>query len=306
MTDTSASENTRPLRPPPVQRFLRLPLRWKILWILITPFFCGGLSLLIYLVFPPPPVNILVLGTDGRASEGFLSRTDSIMIVGVKPSQLRLSLLSIPRDLFIEVPGYGSQRINTINLLAEQKERGTGPTLAMQAMSEDLDIRLQRYIRLDFNGFVQLVDAVGGLTIDVEHTIIDDQYPTENGGVEYVKFDIGVQQMDGNRALIYARTRHADDDYHRAARQQQVVTALLSKLVNPLRWPAAITALRSSVDTNLTIGDMFTLVVPALLNRGRYETLVIDRNYIKGTSEGHAVPDYQKLLPWLKERFVQK
>ena len=289
-----------------IQRFRQLPLRWKLLWILISPFLCSGILLLVYLVFPPAPINIVVLGTDGRASEGFLSRTDSIMLVGVKPSQLRLSLLSIPRDLFIEVPGFGSQRINTINLLAEQKQRGTGPVLVTESISKDFGIQLYRYVRLDFNGFVQLVDAVGGITVDVEHTIIDDQYPTENGGVEYVKFDIGVQQMDGKRALIYARTRHADDDYHRAARQQQVISALFAKLVNPVHWPAAVATLRSSVDTNLTLGDLFTLTVPALLNRGRYESLVIDRDYIKGSTEGHAVPNYEKLLPWLKDRFVQK
>lgn len=306
MTDTSTSEDTRPTRPTTVQRFRRLSRYWQLLWLLITPLFCCGISLLIYLVFPPQPVNILILGTDGRASEGFMSRTDSIMIIGVKPSQLRLSLFSIPRDIFIEVPGFGPQRINTINLLAEQNQRGTGAALVMEAISQDFGIRLDRYVRLDFNGFVQLVDAVGGITLDVEHTIIDDQYPTESGGVEYIKFDMGVQQMDGKRALIYARTRHADDDYHRAVRQQQLISALFAKLVNPLRWPAAIAALRSSVDTNLTIGDMFTLLVPALLNRGRYENLVIDRDYIKGSSEGHAVPDYEKLLPWLRDRFAQK
>lgn len=303
---TSSTEDTRPVRPTYWQRFFRQPRRWILLWFLLTPFFCCGVSLLIYLVFPPSAVNIVVLGTDGRANEGFLSRTDSMMLIGVKPSQLRLSLLSIPRDLFIEVPGFGSQRINTINLLAEQQKRGTGPNLVMETISQDFGVRLNRYVRVDFNGFVQLVDSVGGITIDVEHTIIDDQYPTENGGVEYVKFDMGVQQMDGKRALIYARTRHADDDYHRATRQQQVISALLAKLVNPLRWPSALAVLRSSVDTNLTVLDMYTIVVPALLNRGRYETLVVDRDYIKGSSEGHAVPNYEKLLPWIMERFAQK
>ena len=306
MTHAPSPDDTLPIRLTSTQRLLRLPLRWKFLWLLITPFFCSGVLLLVYLVFPPAPVNILVLGTDGRANEGFLSRTDSIMIAGVKPSQLRLSLLSIPRDLFIEVPGYGSQRINTINLLAEEKQRGAGPALVMEAISQDFDLSLERYVRLDFNGFVQLVDAVGGITVNVEHMIIDDQYPTENGGVEVVKFDIGVQHMDGKRALIYARTRHADDDYHRALRQQQVISALFAKVANPLRWPTALAVFRSSVDTNLTIGDLFTLTLPVLLNRGRYENLVIDRNYIKGTLEGHAVPDYEKLFPWLKDRFAQK
>src|SRR6266498_1593708 len=99
----NTAEDTRPNRLTYIRRYRALPLRWKLLWLLLAPFFCVGFSLLVYLVFPPPPVNILVLGTDGRASEGFLSRTDSIIIIGVKPSQLRLSLLSIPRDIFIEV-----------------------------------------------------------------------------------------------------------------------------------------------------------------------------------------------------------
>lgn len=302
----TTSPNTAMERPQLVswlQSLRKMPRRWWLLAFLISPFFCCGLSLLTYIVFPPSSLNILVLGTDGRASEGFLSRTDSIMLVGIKPSQLRLSLVSIPRDLFIEVPGFGSQRINTINLLAEQQQRGTGPNLATEAISQDFGVRLDRYVRLDFNGFVSLVDAVGGLTVDVEHTVVDDSYPTENGGTEYVKFDIGVQQMDGKRALIYARTRHGDDDYHRAERQQQVISALFAKLVNPLRWPAALAVIQSSIDTNLTLFDMYKVVVPALLNRGRYESLVINRDYIKGTAEGHAVPNYDLISPWLKERF---
>ncbi|MCA0452657.1 MAG: LCP family protein [Chloroflexi bacterium] len=277
--------------------------RWLVILLALffVPLFCCGTSLLIYLIIPPAPVNILVLGTDGRAGEGFFSRTDSMMVVGVKPSQLRLSLLSIPRDIFIEVPGYGSQRINTVNVLGEQAQAGSGPQLVMSAISQDFGIRLERYIRLDFNGFVKLVDAAGGLTIDVERTIIDDSYPTEDGGYQYIQFDAGVQQMDGERALIYARTRHGDDDYQRAARQQQVISALFGKLINPLRWPAALGVIQSSVDTNLTPWDMFTIVVPAALNRGRYEQLVVNRDYILGSPGGNAVPNYDLLNPWIQE-----
>jgi anionic cell wall polymer biosynthesis LytR-Cps2A-Psr (LCP) family protein len=103
--------------------------------------------------------------------------------------------------------------------------------------------------------------------------------------------------------LIYARTRHPDDDYHRAARQQQVLSALLAKLVNPANWTAALGVLRQSVDTNLTLWDMLTIAPPILLNRGRFEQLVIDRDYIKGTAQGNAIPDLQKILPWLNGRF---
>lgn len=286
-----------------MQRQRRRLLRWSLLALFVVPVFCCGTLVLTYLVFPPASLNVLVLGTDGRANEGYFSRTDSIIIVGVKPAQLRLSILSIPRDIFIEVPGYGSQRINTVNVLGEQQQVGGGPELLSRAIAQDFDIPVDRYLRLGFDGFVELVDAVGGVTIDVERTIIDDAYPTENGGVEYIKFEAGVQYMDGELALKYARTRHSDDDYSRAARQQQVMSAVFAKLVNPLRWPAALAVLQTSVDTNLSPLDMFTLMVPALLNRGRYDQLVINRDYILGSAAGNAVPNYQLLSPWLEDRF---
>ncbi len=301
--------NSAPTPPSPTTRVLlaRKSRRWTRRWILfallVVPLFCCGSTLLLYLIFPPSSLNILVLGTDARPGEGFLARTDSIILVGVKPAQLRLSMLSIPRDIFIDVPGYGSQRINTINFLGEQEKAGNGPFLVGAAINQDFGVRVDRYVRLDFNGFIELVDAVGGITIDVEHTLIDDSYPTDDGGVESIKFDAGIQQMDGKRALIYARTRHSDDDYRRAARQQQVMSALFSRLVNPLRWSSAVAVFQSSVDTNLTLWDMFTVAVPAVLNRGRYDQLVIDRDYIQGSAAGNAIPNYDLLSPWLREHF---
>src|SRR5262249_55814316 len=103
--------------------------------------------------------------------------------------------------------------------------------------------------------------------------------------------------------LMYARTRHADDDYQRAARQQQVLSALLAKVVNPIHWAAAVSALRQSVDTNLTLWDMMMVSPPIVLNRGRFEQLVLDRDYITGTAEGHALPNLEKIMPWLEGRF---
>lgn len=278
--------------------------RWIIFVLFVTPILCCGLALLTYLVFSPPHTDILILGVDGRNGEGFTSRTDSIMLLGVNPAKLYVSMLSFPRDLFIEVRGYGSQRINTINLLGEQQQAGSGPSLVSQSIQGTFGISIERYVRLDFQGFVKLIDAVGGVTIDVERTIVDELYPDEStGGVMSVRFDSGVQQMDGERALIYARTRQADDDYHRAARQQQVLSALLRRLVNPARWPAALQVINESLDTDLTLWDMLMLSPPVLLNAGRYDQLVLNREYILGTAEGHAVPNMELLAPWLEPRF---
>lgn len=265
-------------------------------------FGCGLLALA-YALFPPPRANILIVGVDSRAGEGYQGRADSIMLLGIYPGQLRVSLLSIPRDLFINVPGYGMQRINTVNLLGEQQAAGQGTALLAQAIAQNFGIRIDRYARLSFDGFIELIDAVGGVTVEVERALVDHAYPDGQGGVISVRFDAGAQEMDGERALIYARIRHPDDDYRRAARQQQVLSALLSRLVNPSRWPAALSALNSALDSNLSLWDAITLAPPVALTRGRFEQLVIDRDYIQGTASGSAVPNYAALDDWLNGRF---
>jgi LCP family protein required for cell wall assembly len=254
---------------------------------LMSPIFLCGLSLVAYLLFPPAPADILIMGIDGRGAEGLTARSDSIMLMGVNPGQLRASLLSIPRDLFIDVPEYGLERINTVNMLGEQ----------------NFGVGVDYYIRLDFEGFVDLIDAVGGVSIEVERLIVDDAYPTADGGIMSIRFEPGVQHMDGEQALIYARTRHADDDYQRAKRQQQVVSALMGKLINPFNWPSAIGVFNRSVDTNMNLWTMLTLAPPVVLGAGNDDQLVIDRNYITATGDGVAVPNYALINPWLEERF---
>ena len=285
------------------RRLRRLNWWVVLLFAALTPVFLCGSGLLLYLIFPPAHTDILILGVDSREGEGWYTRADSIMLVGINPAHLRVSMLSIPRDLFIEVPGYGLQRINTVNVLGESEGEGGGPILTARSIEQSFGVRPERYIRLDFNGFVDLIDAVGGVTIDVERGIVDDFYPTADGGTTTVRFDPGTQHMDGQRALIYARTRHADDDYFRAGRQQQVVSAVLARLINPAYWPAATSALNRNIDTDLSLWDMLALAPPVLANRGRFEQLVIDREYITGTGNGLAVPDYAKLAPWIAERF---
>jgi LCP family protein required for cell wall assembly len=269
----------------------------------MLPVFCCGLSLVAYLVVPPAPLDILVLGLDARPGEGFVTRTDSIMLVGLQPSRMRVSLLSVPRDLFITVPGYGEQRINTVNVLGENDERGSGPTLLAQSFATSFGVQPDRYVRLNFQGFIDLINAVGGVDINVERTIVDYQYPTENYGTIEVRFEPGMQHMDGERALQYARTRHSDDDYQRANRQQQVLTALSLKLINPLNWPGALAVITTSMDTNLSPLDIAAHAPTILLNAGRFDRFVIDRDDITVSAAGNAIPNYDTLAPWLEERF---
>ncbi len=278
-------------------------LFFVIFGMVMTPIFLCGLSLVAYLLFPPPQADILVMGLDSRAGQGMVSRSDSIMLIGIDSALLRVSVLSIPRDLHLDVPNYGMQPLNTVNMLGEMEQPGSGPALLSASIAQNFGVQPERYIRLDFAGFVELVDAVGGVMIYVDRTIVDNAYPTDDGSVISVRFESGLQYMDGERALIYARTRHADDDYRRAERQQQVLSALAGRLANPAHWPRVWGVLVQRLDTNLTLWDMVVLTPPVLLNAGRFEQLVINRDYIIGTAEGYAVPDYARIAPWLQERF---
>ncbi|MDX1994928.1 MAG: LCP family protein [bacterium] len=288
----------------PVRPRARRGCIWQILIVGLSLFACmlGLCSMLTlgYFLFPPQPLDILILGLDSREGEGFATRTDSIMLLGVNPRGLQASLLSIPRDLFINVPGYGEQRINTVNVLGELEAEGRGPQLLAESVALSFGVEIDRYARLDFDAFVELIDAIGGVTIDVENLIVDDTFPTADYGTISVRFEPGRQHMDGATALIYARTRHGDDDFARAARQQQVLSAVADKLANPLYWPGALSVLLSNTDTNLTLLDM-PAIAPALLLSG-LDRRVIDREAILGGENG-AVPNYDLLRPWIDERF---
>jgi LCP family protein required for cell wall assembly len=279
---------------------LRACLVIVFIGILLLLFACTA-SIALYIAFPPSPINILIMGLDSRGNEGRITRTDSIMIVGVYPAKMDLSVLSIPRDLFINVPGYGMQRINTINVLAEMETSGTGPSLLAQSIEQNFDMRVDYYIRLDFQAFVAVVDAVGGLDIDVPYDIVDYQFPTDDYGTIEVHFEAGQQHMNGQTALIYARTRHGDDDYRRAERQQQVVNALLQKLANPFNWSAAW-FIQQHMETDMNLLHMLGLFPPVLFSGGNMNRLVIDRQYIL-PGDGYSVPNYEAIRPFISANF---
>jgi LCP family protein required for cell wall assembly len=154
-------------------------------------------------------------------------------------------LLSIPRDTQVEIPGVGETKINIAYSQGYERAEelyGAGTTpqqggmaLAAQTVEKFLSshgrsVRVDYTAQINFDGFVGVIDALGGVTIDVPAPIVDYAYPTEDFNTMYVEFQPGPQHMDGQRALIYARTRHADSDFSRSQRQQQVMRAMLDEL----------------------------------------------------------------------------
>ncbi|NDJ79203.1 MAG: LCP family protein [Chloroflexi bacterium] len=267
---------------------------------------CGLNAVGSYWLFPPDAVNIVILGLDARPGEGDWTRTDSVMLLNVNPDDMRVSLLSIPRDVFISVPGEGEQRLNSINGMAESEQPGSGPALVMASLEESFGVEVQHYIRLNFSGFEAIIDAVDGVEIDVPHAIRDEEYPTLDEGTIVVTFEPGLQHMDGERALQYARTRHQDSDFQRAARQQQVLDALVTKLSEPraiFKWWRVWRALDKHTDSDLNWWDWIQ-ISPALL-RGwpEREDRVMEGEDVVAIRGGYWIPNYERITPWIQAHF---
>jgi len=263
----------------------------------------GGVGL--YAASPPDVTNILILGSDARpnTAEEQIARTDSIMVLSINPNNQSISLFSVPRDVFIQSPRFGWLRANTVVRNAELNREGSGIDEMIAAMEGTFDIQIDGYMRVSFESFVALVDAVGGITINVPKYIVDNEYPTYDYGMMRIEFFAGEQQMDGETALIYARTRHGDDDYNRAARQQQVVEAVISKLLSPAtidNYPTAINAIFSNMETDVNIAEWMSHSPGFLLYGNHVNQFVVDRNYILARN-GAAYPNTQTLEPWIAE-----
>lgn len=178
-------------------------------------------------------VNILLMGIDRRPGEPFISRTDSMMIVSIDPVEKSASILSVPRDLYVLIPGRGRDRINTAFVYgAAGNNPAGGATLSMQTVEYNLGVPINHYIMVDFAAVIQGVDTLGGIDVNVPLTISDPTYPSMNYGYDPLFIPAGFQHFDGEMALKYARTRHADNDFGRAQRQQQVILAAREKALS--------------------------------------------------------------------------
>jgi polyisoprenyl-teichoic acid--peptidoglycan teichoic acid transferase len=189
---------------------------------------------------PLTGANLLLVGVDERPgfpAEGV--RSDTLIVVHLDAAGRRVSMLSIPRDTRASVRDLGDTKINnaygygyanagTLYDASATPQQG-GMALAAETVEQFLGLPIHYTAQVNFDGFAGIVDALGGVTIDVPRAIVDDAYPTPDFGYTTVEFQPGPQRMDGQRALIYARTRHADSDFGRAERQQQVIKAIVDE-----------------------------------------------------------------------------
>lgn len=255
-------------------------------------------------------VNILVMGIDARPGEEGPWRTDSMIILTVDPLTKSAGMLSIPRDLWVPIPGYGEGRINTANYLGDAYDYpGGGPALAARTVQYNIGVPIHHYVRVDFGAFVDLVDLIGGIDIYVPEEINDPLYPGPNYDYDPLYIPAGWVHMDGELALKYARTRHTGKgDFDRAARQQQVLLAILDKVTRlnllpqllpqaPKMWET----LRGSVvmDPNLTLDKIIRLAhLATQIPKENIRNAVIDET----CTEMWTTPDGQQVLVPIRDR----
>lgn len=176
-------------------------------------------------------LNILVLGVDTR-DDGGDQNADTIIIARLDLREKTMRSVSIPRDLLVEIPGVGSGKINgayNAGVTERPNDRVAGVVKMRDTIEHNFGVEIDDYVLIDFEGFEQVIDSVGGIQIDVPEEIVDDAYPTEDYGVRTLVIKAGPQHMDGDTALAYARTRHADSDDERRDRQALVIQALFQK-----------------------------------------------------------------------------
>lgn len=189
---------------------------------------------------PPPPTvaplerpyAILLIGID-RREEGGNTLNDVNIVVYVHPKGRFASMLSIPRDTAVEIPGFYTDKINAAYGLGEiyLAEAGGGPALIRQTVENFLGIPIDYYALVDFQGFERLVDLAGGIIVDVPAPLEDNEYPVGTVGYTRIYIPAGLQHMDARTALQYVRSRHGDSDFGRNRRQQQVLLALRDRIL---------------------------------------------------------------------------
>lgn len=280
-------DHLQPMRPIPIRRrrFRRWPLTLA--------------ALILFYFFAPLRTNILLLGTDDARERGALSRTDTIILTTIVPLKPYIGLLSIPRDLWVTVPGVGEQRINTAYFFAEANQAGSGAQAALQTIRQNFGVTVHYYAVIHMTGLTSVVDSLGGVDIDLE---------TATGGL-----DAGPHHLDGEQALAFVRERKSSDDFSRMLRGQIVLLAVFRRALQPSHWlslPRFIYSFAQVVETNIPLWQVPRLlfaVARGFLSGIDSQTITREMVYPFETSQGAQVlaPNWGAINPLLMRMFGQ-
>jgi LCP family protein required for cell wall assembly len=266
--------------------------------------FLGGLILAIVLVFlgyalTPARTNLLILGIDYAPPGSAVSRSDTIILATIIPTEPYVATLSIPRDLWVNVTGVGENRINTAHFFAEAQQPGSGPYATMETIRQNFDVDVTYFLRLHFETVRSLVNAMGGVDIDLDKPMAG--------------YQAGKYHLTGNKALAFARHRLGADDFFRMEQGQLLIRAILKQMLRPKTWPRIpfmFAVLTNEVDTNLPWWQWPRLAI-AILRAGPdgidHRTIERQMTTAYTTDQGASVllPDWSRINPLIKEIFGQ-
>ncbi|MBI4673026.1 MAG: LCP family protein [Chloroflexi bacterium] len=260
---------------------------------------------------PPTNLNVILLGTDQRAGQSNW-RTDTLILLTINQQEKTVGMLTIPRDLYVNIPGIGKQRINTADFYGYYYHYpGDGPNLIKQTIEQNLGIRVHYFVRGGFDAFRKAIDLLGGIQVDVDCPLYEQDFYDDYGHAT-LNFQPGLQTMDGVTALRYARSRYTTNDYDRGRRQRKVILAMWDKAtaLNLLpKWPELYEQMRDSIQTDLSPVEMAAFAyIGAQLKMNQIKSRAIDNRstipYI--TPEGAQVllPNPEKIHAVLVEFFA--
>jgi LCP family protein required for cell wall assembly len=250
-------------------------------------------------IMGPGRTSVLLLGVDARPNEGDLGRSDTMILATFQPLRPYVGVLSIPRDLWVTVPGYGENRINTAHFFAEAAKAGSGPAAAMDVVHQNFGVNVDYYVRLNFTGFKDMVDALGGVEVTL---------PTDMSG-----YTAGTYHLDGTQALALVRDRETSDDFYRMGRGQIFIKAVIKEMLRPANWsrlPAVLVATSNAVDTDVPAWQWPRLAFAVLrVGPAGLDTRAVSRDMVTPfiTAGGADVlrPNWGAINPVLKEMFGQ-
>jgi len=262
-------------------------------------------------------VNILLLGIDQRPGER-AARTDTIIIATIDPQTNTAGMLSIPRDLRVNIPTVGEKRINTAYFYGEiNNYPGGGPALAMRTIQQNFGIPIHYYVLVNFQGFKAVVDTIGGIDVYVEEDINDPKYPDQNYGYDPFYITKGWHHMDGETALKYARTRATPGgDFDRLKRTQQVIMAVRDRVMQTdlliqfiPQIPHLMRTLGDAIQTDMPVDMVIQLAEMAKdIDRDHIRAEVISGDMTIPTTlpSGAQVlcPVMEKIRPLVREMFL--
>ncbi len=213
-------------------------------------------------------INFLLLGMGGEGHDGpYL--TDTIILASFKPSTKEAALFSIPRDMIVPIAPGDYRKINSVYTLGQQNKQGGGE-FTKKVVSDALGLPIHYFVAVDFEGFVRLIDALGGVDIKVDKSFVDQEFPTADDKWQMISFKEGEQEMNGLTALRFARSRHGNNgegsDFARIKRQQKILLSAKDKitsfstLINPHRISSLFSLFTKYTQTDLEPWEAVKLI----------------------------------------------